>query len=472
MSVLKQALVEALHDVETLQGVESLQKEEISSQGRICIGLSAGVDSSALIHALAEHFAHTRQKLVAIHVHHGISANADAWVKQAQTFCQQLAQQFAVDIDCIVQRVELENSSSLEQAARAARYQIFEQVYQGNDVLLQGHHLDDQIETFFMRALRGSGLKGLAAIPKVRRLSRANRCQIIRPFLSLEKSQLIDYAQQHQLSWVEDESNLDSKIERNWWRNELLPQIWQRYPDNKASLARTLNNVQQEHQLLQALLAQKLVTPENMPSSLSSLSQLDISPLKTLKAADCISYLRAWFAQQVDILPSAIQMQSIYDDMILAKPDSEPSFAWLDKVLYRYQNVLFLLDQKLVEQIPLAYENWQGEDLEFSCGLLSCREVTSSVPVKFGLKPGCYQIRSWQPGDVAKPVGRSTRKMKKWWQDYRIPVWARKNWPLIVDKKTGSIVAVPGLFVCQDYLGQNQAWDCAWRFHLQSIEMT
>jgi tRNA(Ile)-lysidine synthase len=468
--LIEQAVASALEN-----GLDSALKA-ITKQPAPCIwiGLSAGVDSTALLHAAAKYCSLSGRNLTAIHVHHGLSKNADTWAKQANKLCEELSQKFSITIGCIVEKLSLNHDGeSLEQAARSARYAIFSKYCQPNDVLLQGHHLDDQIETFFMRAIRGSGLTGLASIPKQRPLSRDNHCQILRPLLAIEKTKLIEYAKKHQLHWVEDESNLDSKMDRNWWRNELLPQIWQRYPEQKKSLSRTINNVQHEQALLQALIIDKLASESDQQLSetkihpaLSDIPSFDLSLIQRLEQPTSLSYLRAWLAQYVDILPSTVQMQIIYAEMIHARADSEPKVSWATSCLYRHQGYLYLLSTKsdqMGEACLVVDElvDWRGESFSVLGGYLECIEKSDG----FVLKPSDYGIRCWKAGDTAKPSGRSTRKLKKWWQDYNVPSWARQQWPIIVNKKTDEIAAIPGLFICQGYsVNQDQSgWQVSYR---------
>jgi tRNA(Ile)-lysidine synthase len=454
--LIKQAVAEAISGVKLLSAAKEHPSHiDDSLDSYLCIGLSGGVDSTVLLQATAHYAAAFNRKLKAIHVHHGLSENADAWAQHAQTLCEQLSVELSITIDCIIEKVQLETcSDGIEQAARLARYQIFEKHCNHNDVLLQGHHLDDQIETFFMRALRGSGLTGLASIPRQRNLSRTNTCQILRPLLSIEKSQLIEYAKDHQLNWVEDESNQDSTLDRNWWRNELLPQIWQRYPRHKQSLSRTISTIQHEQRLLKQLITDEIVTKDALQSSdfkihpaLKNIPNFDLLLIQVMDQATGLSYVRAWLAQHVDILPSALQMQTLYVDMIQAQPDAEPRFTWSSSILYRYQNRLCLLTATTLNRAVTPLNDWQGQDLECFNGLLTCEEAIAD----FALKPGQYLLKNWQAGDVAKPSGRSTRKMKKWWQDYSVPSWAREHWPIMVNIETNEIAAVPGLFVCQGY---------------------
>jgi tRNA(Ile)-lysidine synthase len=454
--------------------IEQAIAETLGERADTCLwlGLSAGIDSTVLLYAVAHYCASqysvtTDKKLKVIHVHHGLSENADAWAIQAQNLCTELSQKFSLNIECFIEKVKLDDrADGLEQAARSARYQAFEKYCGPNDALLQGHHLDDQIETFFMRAIRGSGLTGLASIPKQRSLSRANSCQILRPLLTIEKTQLIEYAQKHRLYWVEDESNQDSRIDRNWWRNELLPQIWQRYPKQKQSLSRTISTIQHEQNFLQQLIINNIAihnessfSEPKIHSALKDIPSFDLLLIQQLDQAACLSYVRAWLAQHVDILPSALQMQTLYLDMILARVDSEPQFEWLSSSLYRYHDRLYLLSAVALKCVDsTAHENmpidWHGENIRYCSGELLCTLLVDD----FALKPGKYILRRWKAGDVAKPSGRSTRKIKKWWQDYNVPSWIREQWPIIVNEESDEVVAIPGLFVCQGYcVEQGQA---------------
>lgn len=438
------------------------------------IGLSAGVDSTVLLHAAAQWVINSKRqeqvKIKALHVHHGLSRNADEWAQQAQGLCAEISLSHGLDIECLVERVQLnETRDGIEQAARKARYDVFEKYCQDGDVLLQGHHLDDQFETFFMRALRGSGLTGLAGIPAQRPLSRVNQCRILRPLLTLEKADIVAYAKKHQLVWVEDESNQDSQFDRNWWRNELLPQIWQRYPEQKQALSRTIDNIAHEQGLLQQLIIERLAdsadhSQARIHPALNNIPRFDLLLIRNLDQASAMSYLRAWLAQFVDILPSALQMKTIYTDMIQARPDAESRFCWAGMDLYRHRDDLFLLNQQKLsdgfEKI-VSSNDWQERGLISPIGELTVNKSGSEM----ALKTGSYRLRAWQNGDTAKPYNRSTRKMKKWWQDYNVPSWARQYWPLIVDCETNEIAAIPGLFVCQGFETQQSA-----QLHNQIIE--
>ncbi len=429
-------------------------KKHITPDSVMCIALSAGVDSTVLLHALVRYFSQTnpQQKIKAIHVHHGLSDHADDWACQAEQLCQDLSTQFAVSIECCIEKIQLNAySEGLEQAARQARYEVFEKHCEANDVLFQGHHLDDQIETFFMRAIRGSGLTGLSSIPQQRNLSRHNNSQIVRPFLSLEKSELLQYAQQQQLSWVEDESNQDSKIERNWWRNELLPQIWHyynnAYGNKKKSLLRTINNVQQEQALLTHLMQKNISSNERFsdegPLIDRVLARFPAIEISSLPAGFEISYLRAWLSQYVDLLPSSEQMHAICLSVIAADVDADPHFVWSNNSLRRYRGKLFLLPQSLSTKtiFSVQCEDKRHRIIAPESGVLVSRDCLVAKE---------YIQRCFLPGDQIKITKRPQRKLKKYWQELGVPSWLRAIWPILVDPDNGQVVLVFGLLAAED----------------------
>jgi len=354
-----------------------------------------------------------------IHIHHGLSANADDWLLHAEQQCQQL------NIELVTEKVLLENvGDGIELAARKARYREFEKHLAENDILLQGHHLDDQAETFFMRALRGSGLKGLSSIPAQRLLSQQHSATILRPLLKVHKQDLEDYAQQCGLSWVEDESNNDIQYERNWWRNELLPKVWQRYGvGKKKSLDRTIGNLAEDQALLEHFLDQLLALEESsaLPNFLQGFTSFSLQGLESLPQKFHGAIIRHWLAQQ-SIEVCKAQLDAILRDMIHCDQDADPEIQLGRYQLRRYRQHLFLLAEDELTRAP-------AQKLEGLC------------------ESEGYHIRYWQEGDLVKPFGRPTKKLKKYWQDYGIPTWLRSSWPLLVDEDD-AIVCVPGLFNC------------------------
>ena len=199
---------------------------------RVCVGLSGGRDSVALLHALATVRARTPSlELSALHVHHGLSAKADQWAEFCAALCHSL------DIPCHLARVTVSGiaEEGLEAAARGARYAAFAKC--SADWLALAHHRDDQAETLMLNLLRGSGVNGLSAMPEERVLA-GTPVRLVRPLLSVARREIEHWLVDRQVAWVDDESNADTQLRRNYLRHEILPMLAGYFPDPTGSLAR------------------------------------------------------------------------------------------------------------------------------------------------------------------------------------------------------------------------------------------
>ena len=190
----------------------------ISPGSRVCIGLSGGLDSVMLLHVVAhlDLVAH----LSAVHVHHGLSPRAEQWVQFCRDYCARLG------IPLSVERVQVTGrGEGLEAAARRARYEVFAKL--PADLLLLAQHGDDQAETVLFNLLRGCGLTGAAGMPACRSLGALT---LLRPLFDCRRADILAYAREHGLAWVDDESNEDRRFSRNFLRHEILPRLTERFP--------------------------------------------------------------------------------------------------------------------------------------------------------------------------------------------------------------------------------------------------
>ncbi|MCK5669303.1 MAG: tRNA lysidine(34) synthetase TilS, partial [Gammaproteobacteria bacterium] len=164
------------------------------------IAYSGGLDSHVLLHVLASIQNEINPKLVAVHINHGISSDADLWGKHCQKTCQDHTiefQTFSVDLS-------QKSDKGTEAFAREKRYEVLGGVMNSHDLLLTAHHMDDQLETILLQLLRGSGPDGLVGMPQAREFSKGI---LLRPLLDYSREQIHEYASSESLSWVEDESN-------------------------------------------------------------------------------------------------------------------------------------------------------------------------------------------------------------------------------------------------------------------------
>jgi tRNA(Ile)-lysidine synthase len=211
-----------------------------SLQGRrVVVGLSGGMDSVVLLHLLKN-----LPRVSALHVHHGLSSNADAWAR----FCRRLCKAWGVPLT--VRKVEVRKArKGLEAAAREARYAAFAK--KKAEVIALAHHLDDQAETVLMNLLRGAGPRGASGMPA---LAPFQGGLLARPLLDVPRQALVDYARLHGLEWIEDESNADPALTRNFLRHRVGPLLEQRFPQWKRALARAAQHFARKESRAQDLL--------------------------------------------------------------------------------------------------------------------------------------------------------------------------------------------------------------------------
>jgi tRNA(Ile)-lysidine synthase len=211
----------------------------------VCVGFSGGLDSTVLLHATSRVATDAGLSLSAIHVHHGLSGNADSWADSCAKFCTNL------DIPLTVLRVDVPRQSGegLEAAARRMRHKALTDQSVGR--ILLAHHADDQAETVLHNLLRGTGVRGAAAMPE-------SRGRILRPLLGVGRVDLLEYATTHGLAWIEDESNADIRYTRNFLRREIFPAIAFRFPRVSEQLAAAAALFGEADSLLDELAVQDL----------------------------------------------------------------------------------------------------------------------------------------------------------------------------------------------------------------------
>lgn len=188
------------------------------------MGFSGGLDSTVLLHATAGLVNAAGLVLSALHVHHGLSPNADAWAESCSKFCESLG----VPIAILQVEVPVHSGEGPEAAARRMRHKALSD--QPAHWVLLAHHADDQAETVLHNLLRGTGVRGAAAMPE-------SRGRVLRPLLGLGRAVLLEYARTHDLAWIEDESNADLRYTRNFLRREIMPAIASRFPGVSGQLA-------------------------------------------------------------------------------------------------------------------------------------------------------------------------------------------------------------------------------------------
>jgi tRNA(Ile)-lysidine synthase len=411
------------------------------------IAYSGGVDSHVLLHLLAQ--LSKQQKipaLTAIHINHQLNPHAQSWVEHCRQICADL------DIEFISETVSVINSGDgIEAAARKARYAAFEKHIGSNELLLQAHHRDDQIETLMLRLLRGAGLAGLAAIPAQRVLGKG---ELLRPLLGYARADLLAYAQQHHLHWIEDDSNGSDRFDRNFLRLNVLPVIEQRWPSYRMTLSRVVTQADESAHLLDELAridAAKAITKN---------SELSIIEWEKLNPDRQRNLLRFWLQQKKLPQPSREQLEQVLA-MMHARIDAQPCVTWAGVEVHRFRDHLHAfppLPLLPIEPIDIEWNLSQSLIIE-GLGKLTATQTAGS-----GLRPDLnYRVRNRIGGERCKPAGRThSQTLKKLLQEYGTPPWLRDRLPLIYCGD--EIAAVGDLWVCEGFCAEaNQGgWLLQW----------
>jgi tRNA(Ile)-lysidine synthase len=254
----------------------------------IAVALSGGLDSTVLLDATVRYMGSSL--VVALHVHHGLSPNADAWAAHCQAFAQSLGVTFvSAQVDVV-----REGGESLEAAARDARYRALDSMCegQGTSALWLAHHADDQAETVLLQLLRGAGVAGLAAMAP----QRVDGVSIprVRPFLHLLRAQLEHYAHERDLRWIDDESNADVRYARNALRHDVMPSLAVHFPGFRDALARTALHAASAQRLLDELASIDMVSARRDESDEHSKDALTLDAVLALDDERAINLLRYW----------------------------------------------------------------------------------------------------------------------------------------------------------------------------------
>jgi len=363
------------------------------------VALSGGVDSVVLLHLLKD-----RPGVCAVHVHHGLSRNADAWAG----FCRKLCKAWGVPLT--VRKVKVRRTGKgLEAAARAARYAAFKK--EKAQVIALAHHLDDQAETVLMNLLRGAGLRGASGMQP---LSRLGGKQLARPLLDLSRKEILAYAESHGFDWVEDESNTDESLMRNFVRRRLGPLIETRFPQWKRSLARAARHFSRKdagaQELLRHYLQGKGLRAPSEAQLVEMLKQLTSRGARTRVQHDGAAF-------------------RVYRGRILREPAPAAPFAGLQ----------WKGERRL--KIPAL-----GGELRFKPG-----EGIAAQHLK-----NEFQVRLRSGGERLQVHPRRPRRtLKNLFQEAGVPPWARARLPLLYCG--GELVWAPGLGVDVRFRGPGLA---------------
>jgi len=391
---------------------EFLRAHAPAPPARVIVAYSGGLDSTVLLHALAEFSSAQHLALRAVHVDHGLQAGSAAWA----IHCRQHAERIGVPIDLIQVEVRDVARFGPEGAARRARHAAFAEVLQAGDLLLTAHHADDQAETFLLRALRAAGPEGLAAMRPLREFGSA---RLGRPLLGLPRNTLLDYAQRHALAWIEDPSNARADADRNFLRLEVLPLIAQRWPQARRALAECARLMRGAAPALHEALDRRLQAARGAMPGRLRIDALD----GDLDAA--ASLVRHWLIGLG--LPAA--PPRVLDDLLhqlrSAAADRNILVRWPGGELRRYRDELHAM-----APLPAALSYTLAWDAPHPLALPDGRRLHIEGPAP----PCALQVRTRVGGERLKIAdNRPERDVRVLFQEQGIPPWERERLPYVYE---------------------------------------
>jgi tRNA(Ile)-lysidine synthase len=470
----------------------------LPAHSSILIGLSGGVDSVVLLHLLHKLAPRFSWQLSALHVHHGISQNADVWAD----FCADLCARHLISLHIEHVNIAPLRAHGIEAAARKLRHAAF--TGQSCDFVALAHHADDQAETLLLQLLRGAGVRGASAMPVLSQskwpvlsqskrpvlsqskrpvlsqskwpvLSQSKRPVLsqskwplagraalpnfVRPLLHCSRQEILDYAIAHQLHWIEDESNADDSYPRNFLRHRVMPLLIEKFPACRDTLARSAQHFAEASELLDDLA--RLDAPdlgargEGFGVRVGGHNEtLEVSSLQSLSHPRAKNLLRYFLHSIGAPMPQVVQLDDMLQQLCNARQDAAVCIGYGggDWQVRRYRGRVHVLrapgdfDRNLV--LP-----WHGETgldwpalntrLRFDPAQASgiSLEKLQRAPVTLSLRHG---------GEALRPhPNAATRTLKNLLQEHPVPPWQRDRLPLLYCGE--ELVCVPGVAIAAEY---------------------
>lgn len=398
--------------------------------GAIVVACSGGVDSTVLLHALARDAQARERGLRALHVDHGLHIDSTIWSEH----CHAAARALDVPFDSVRVEVNRNSGTGIEDAARAARLDAFLHHLQPGEILALAQHRDDQAETILLKLLRGAGPQGLGGMRALREWG--DRGHLWRPLLDLPHSAVLDYAQMHALPFIDDPSNADTHLRRNFLRREILPRLSERWPDAPAALAHSARWARAAADFIETETRKALIELQGHSGRTSN--TLNWQGWLNLPEALRDPVLRAWMRDLHLDEPTHLHVAELERQLRHSSSDRAPCVRFAATELRRYRDRLHAMHRAT----PLMVDwqsTWNGAPLPLPGG--GSLELAPDIRLENSL-----QVRYRRGGERIKPAGRlHTRELRLLLQESGVPPWQRERLPLIYLKD--ELIAVADLYL-------------------------
>ncbi|QCI20851.1 tRNA lysidine(34) synthetase TilS [Buchnera aphidicola (Hyperomyzus lactucae)] len=416
------------------------------------IAYSGGLDSTVLLYQLLKIKKKIPYiKIRAIHINHNLALDSKKWTEHCEKFCN------IYNISLIIENIHLDkNTNNIEEKLRIKRYNIIYNHLLVDEILLTGHHMNDQCETLILSLKRGSGPNGLSSMSFETKFGNK---KIVRPFLKKTKKELELYAYHNNLKWIEDFSNLNINYDRNFIRHEIIPIFEKRWPSFVKNCFRTAYICQKEKVLINNFLYEKIHDFIQFDGS------LNIKNFKNIKKEMCIALIRYWISLKKIKMPSYKNIHCIYHQMISSKIDANPKVTLKDHEIRRYKESLFFIKTQPNLKNTILFWHKKNMKLILPNNLGSLIQNHAGMVLPAPRNNQLINIRFQHEGNVLILGRNKKRKIKKIWQEKKIPPWLRNQIPLLF--YNNDFISALGVFVVNIKDNKKDTWIISWQNDLK-----
>ncbi len=400
--------------------------------GPLLVMFSGGLDSTTLLHALAASPAARARGLRAAHIDHGLHEDSAAWAAHCRNYAQSLGVEIIIRaVDVPPRRAGLGREAS----ARLARYNAIEVLLAPGEIVALAHHRDDQSETVILKLMRGAGPEGIGAMRAVRKLGPGLAW---RPLLVIARAALREYAEHFQLDWLQDPSNADPSLDRNYLRMQVMPRILQRWPEAESSIAQSAAWARAAASFIDAEAGHAFARTQGLdPATLRLREWLQ------LPQALRDPVLRRWLRSLDLPEPTYYQAAELVRQLGEAGEDRQPCVRWPGTEVRRYRDLLHAM-----APLQLPPFEWSAEfdgsnlALPMDLGTLHLRCPQKHPPITPHL-----HVRFRRGGESLRLSSDAhTRELRDLFQEAGIPPWQRGRLPLVF-APDGVLLAVADLWL-------------------------
>lgn len=410
----------------------------VDKKRRIVLGFSGGQDSSALLKILSRPSVQKDFSVIAAHLNHNMQADSGKWAKH----CRFVASQYKLRYIEQSLTGEPQPGQSREAWAREQRYSWFQEIIGAGDLLLTAHHQDDQLETFMLQLIRGAGPHGLGGIRQIRKFGEGF---LVRPMLAKTREEVKAYVISEQIPHIEDPSNNSTDFDRNYLRLQVLPSLRNRWPHVSSSVSRASE--------IQQMLADDLDERSNqfLKAKRSSDGSIAREDLIAVPAKLRFSIIRQWCHMSGVQLLEQRNFSEIEKAVFARMPSPTLSIEWKNATLRYFRGQLYLERREDLFDATVRFSWNLSDSLRLPNGVLEMvSSLGSGIDTKFqrhAAKVGYYQ----RVGERCHPSSRAnSQTLKRLFQEWRVPPWARDKAPIIWIE--GTIAAVVPYCICRDFI--------------------